>query len=236
MRNLLHDLRYGVRTLGKSPGFAAIAIVTLALGIGATTAMFSVVDGVLLKPLRYRDADRIVALSTLFTDRGRAIPRITGGDYLDLRADRNTFEVDRELLRRGNGHTGRESRRVRGHDAGRCGVHEGVRCRAALRAAVRHRRCTAVRDREPAVRHAQFWRRPAGGRSIASSGRPHLHDRRRGSRIVSVSRADRRLGGVSARPAVSVTHRLQLPRRSKAAGQDRRRRGERATHGVGRRS
>ena len=92
MRNLLQDLRYGVRTLGKSPGFATIAIVTLALGIGATTAMFSVVDGVLLKPLRYRDADRIVALSTLFTDRGRAIPRITGGDYLDLRADRNTFE------------------------------------------------------------------------------------------------------------------------------------------------
>src|SRR6476620_4603137 len=92
MRNLLQDLRYGVRTLGKSPGFATIAIVTLALGIGATTAMFSVVDGVLLKPLRYRDADRIVALATLFTDRGRAIPRITGGDYLDLRADRSTFE------------------------------------------------------------------------------------------------------------------------------------------------
>ena len=55
--------------------------------------MFSVVDGLLLKPLRYRDAARIVALSTRFTDRGRAIPRITGGDYFDLRADRNTFEV-----------------------------------------------------------------------------------------------------------------------------------------------
>ena len=92
MRDLLQDLRYGVRTLRKSPGFATIAIVTLALGIGATTAMFSVVDGVLLKPLRYRDADRIVAVSTVFTDRGRAIPRIAGGDYLDIRADRDTFE------------------------------------------------------------------------------------------------------------------------------------------------
>jgi len=92
MSNFLQDLRDGLRTLAKSPGFATLAIVTLALGIGATTAMFTVVDGVLLKPLRYRDADRIVALSTLFTNRGRAIPRMTGGDYLDIRADRNTFE------------------------------------------------------------------------------------------------------------------------------------------------
>jgi len=92
MSNFLQDLRYGQRTLVKSPGFATIAILTLALGIGATTAMFTVVDGVLLKPLRYRDADRIVALSTLFTNRGRAIPRLTGGDYIDIRADRDTFE------------------------------------------------------------------------------------------------------------------------------------------------
>jgi putative ABC transport system permease protein len=92
MSNFLQDLRYGLRTLAKSPGFATIAIVTLALGIGATTAMFTVVDGVLLKPLRYRDADRIVALLTVFTNRGRAIPRTTGGDYIDIRADRSTFE------------------------------------------------------------------------------------------------------------------------------------------------
>src|SRR5258708_2878203 len=92
MGNFLQDVRYGLRALAKSPGFAAMAIVTLALGIGATTAMFTVVDGVLLKPLRYRDADRIVALSTVFTNRGRAIPRLTGGDYIDIRADRDTFE------------------------------------------------------------------------------------------------------------------------------------------------
>src|SRR5258708_2468850 len=92
MSSFLQDLRYGLRALAKSPGFAAIAIVTLALGIGATTAMFTVVDGVLLKPLLYRDADRIVALSTVFTNRGRTIPRLTGGDYIDIRADRDTFE------------------------------------------------------------------------------------------------------------------------------------------------
>src|SRR6187397_2462222 len=93
MGHVLQGLRVALRTLAKNPGFAATAIVTLALGIGATTAMFTVVDGVLLKPLRYRDADRIVSLSTVFTARGRAIPRLTGGDYLDIRADGGTFDA-----------------------------------------------------------------------------------------------------------------------------------------------
>src|SRR5262245_66455542 len=92
MTAILQELRQALRTLLKSPGFATTAILILALGIGATTAMFTVVDGVLLKPLGYRDADRIVALSTVFTNRGRAIPRLTGGDYIDLRAERQLFE------------------------------------------------------------------------------------------------------------------------------------------------
>ena len=87
------DLRYGARTLAKSPGFATIAILTLALGIGATTAMFTVVDGVLLKPLRYRDADRIVAIDTFFANRGRSIPRVSDGDVVDLRAESDLFET-----------------------------------------------------------------------------------------------------------------------------------------------
>jgi putative ABC transport system permease protein len=78
------DVRYAFRKLRRSPGFALTAILTLALGVGATTAVFSVVEQMLLKQLPYRDADRIVALETLFTDHQHQIPRVPGGDYQDL--------------------------------------------------------------------------------------------------------------------------------------------------------
>ena len=63
--DLLRDLRYGLRVLNRQRMFAAVAVLTLAIGIGATTAVFSVVNGVLLRPLAYPEPERLVALRLL---------------------------------------------------------------------------------------------------------------------------------------------------------------------------
>jgi putative ABC transport system permease protein len=66
--NLWQDLRYAVRVLAKSPGFAAVAVLTLALGIGATTAIFSVIDALMLRSLPVRHPEQLVSLSGIAPD------------------------------------------------------------------------------------------------------------------------------------------------------------------------
>ena len=86
-------MRYALRTLGKSPGFTAAVVLILAVGIGANTAMFSVLNGVVLKPLNYPDADRIVRVLSRWTDTGRTPNAIPGGDEIDISGLRDTFEA-----------------------------------------------------------------------------------------------------------------------------------------------
>ena len=83
------DLRYGVRMLVKSPGFAAIAVLTLALGIGANTALFSVVNGVLLNPLPYADSDRLVAMYAKTPDFTRS--SVSYPNFLDWVREQHSF-------------------------------------------------------------------------------------------------------------------------------------------------
>ena len=87
--NLLQDLRYGLRMLRKSPGFTAVAILTLALGIGANTAIFSFVYGVLLAPLPYHDASRLVVLNETTPSVG--IVSVSYPNFLDWRAQSRSF-------------------------------------------------------------------------------------------------------------------------------------------------
>jgi predicted permease len=91
LEEFLRDIRFGFRQLRKSPGFSWTAILTLTLGIGATAAMFSVIDAVVLRPLPYNDARRIVSVQTS-SPSGYAQPPSWRG-YLDMRRLNTTFEA-----------------------------------------------------------------------------------------------------------------------------------------------
>ncbi len=91
MESLIRDFRHSIRTLLNSPGFSAIAIMTLALGIGANTAIFSAINSVLLQPLPFRDPDRLVLLYE--TEAAPGSYPFAGPDYLDWQSQNRTLEA-----------------------------------------------------------------------------------------------------------------------------------------------
>jgi predicted permease len=99
MQTFWQNMRYGVRLLFKNPGFTFIAVLTLALGIGANTAIFSVVNAVLLRPLPYREPERLIRVF----ETSKTFPKfpLSPGDFLDYRDQNSVFE-DMALYTRGD--------------------------------------------------------------------------------------------------------------------------------------
>jgi putative ABC transport system permease protein len=92
MDHLLADIRYGIRNLIKRPGFTFIAVLTLALGIGANTAIFSAVNALLLHPLEFPELDRVMTIWDKVPARGVEHNEVTMANYLDWRAQNQSFE------------------------------------------------------------------------------------------------------------------------------------------------
>jgi putative ABC transport system permease protein len=91
MEVLVQDIRYALRSLAKSPGFTVVAVLTLGLGIGAVTTMFSVVNGVVLKPLAYRQPDRLVEIQTRDTRTGETMDQFSFPNFRDVRSGVRTL-------------------------------------------------------------------------------------------------------------------------------------------------
>src|SRR5918912_3455220 len=93
MGKLLHDIRYGFRMLRKTPAFTAVAIVSLALGIGANSAIFSVVNALLIKSLPFSEPERLVLVWGDSRAQGRHRDQVSATDVADWRAQNSVFEA-----------------------------------------------------------------------------------------------------------------------------------------------
>jgi putative ABC transport system permease protein len=162
VETLIQDLRYAIRMLAKNPGFTAVAVITLALGIGANTAIFSVVYGVLLKPLPYHDADRIM------------VANMSAPDYRDIKDANQVFDETAIWA------TNQYSLTVGGESQQTLGVVASPEFFSMLGQAAVGRTFTPEEDREPlAVISHDLWQSRFGGdqsvigRSIDLGGRSH---------------------------------------------------------------
>ena len=115
METLFKDLRYGVRSLLKQPAFTLVAAITLALGIGGNSAMFSVVNAVLLRPLQYPESDRIVVLEGINPSKGITQSNMSIPDFVDWQSQNQVFDQMAGFIAGGSAlNNGDETERIHG--------------------------------------------------------------------------------------------------------------------------
>jgi putative ABC transport system permease protein len=178
-----HDIRYAARTLVRKPGFTAVVVGTLALCIGANTAIFSVVNSVLLHGLPYADLDRLVSIWSNDTQSKRERNSVSVGDYRDMRARAKTLSQVAAYFRTWNATFTRRRRRThrRRRRVGEFPVHLGVARRSRIFEAEDDPPRTVILTRA-------FWSRRFNedpsviGKSITLDGQPHT--------VIGVMRGD----------------------------------------------
>ena len=207
MAGLWQDVRYALRTLGRQPGSTLAIVMTLALGIGANTAIFSMVNGVLLRSLPYQRSDQLVTLRQHATDdadgsAGFSVPEVI--DYREQSAElgrrrripHDVVQPDRLRRAPAGADGGRLGRLLRRHGgAARAGAHVPCGRRRARR---RGGAGALLRLLAARVRRREERDRPHG-----RDERPRAHDRRRAAAGSAVSERERRLHadhGVSLSP------------------------------------
>lgn len=175
METLFRDIQYGIRSLLKRPGFTVVAVITLALGIGANSAIFSVVNGVLLRPLPYRDADRLVMIWGNFQK--LSIERLTAkaAEFEDYRAQDQMFEQVAAFDTQSFNLTGSDqAERI-------TGAHVTANLLTMLGGQVEQGREIAPDENQPGrdkvvVLSHDFWQRRFGGKGSAVGQTLRLND------------------------------------------------------------
>ena len=133
MESIFTDIRYGLRILLKQPGFTLVAVITLALGIGANTAIFSLVNSILLRPLPFREPDRLVRMLQASPKLGLSSWGVSQADFAAYREQNRSFESGCDLQRdRHESHRRRRARAFADRDCHRR-LFQSVRRQPAAR-------------------------------------------------------------------------------------------------------
>jgi predicted permease len=178
LETLWHDLRYGVRALRKQPGFAFVVVLTLAIGIGANSTIFSFANGILMRPLPYQDPGRLVTLDETAPKRNIRSMGVSFPNFLDWRAQNQVFE---DVAAYGTGSytlvEGGEPEQVRGARVS-AGLFEILGVAPALGRTITSEEDRPGNETVVVLGHGLWQRRFGGdagvvGRTISVNNRPH---------------------------------------------------------------